>query len=109
MVLGAWAVLAVRHTNHSRVFARSVFGICAVLVVIGLCTPDGLWLIPAHWPQDVRQGQPVLTSGPSWYGYIPANPGDDVINGLVALSGLLFGFLPFGLRPWRYWQRANAG
>jgi hypothetical protein len=50
----------------------------------------------------------MLTNGASWYGFIPANPADDVINGLVALSGLIFGFLAYGLRPWGYWRRPTA-
>jgi len=105
MVLCVWAALAIRRTSLSRVFAQWVCGICAVLVLIGLFTPDGVWLIPAHWPQDARNGQIALISNASWYGYIPANLGDDVINGLVALSGLVFGCLAFGLRPWGYWRR----
>ncbi len=105
--LAVFAALALAQTASARTFARSVFWVCAVLVVIGLLTPDGLWLVPAAWPDDVASARISLLSAPSWYGFIPANPPDDALNALVGLSGLVFGYLPVGLRPWGYW-RARA-
>src|SRR5260221_13324187 len=45
--LAAYAALAFSRTSTARTFGQTVFWICAVLVGIGLLTPDGLWLRPA--------------------------------------------------------------
>jgi hypothetical protein len=105
--LAVYAALALSRTSVSRGFARSVFWVCAVLVVIGLVTPDGVWLVPANWDTDASQ-PPRPTAVASWYGFIPANPPDDALNALVGLSGFVFGFMPIGLRPWGYWRTARA-
>jgi hypothetical protein len=104
LALAVFAVLAFSRTSSSRVFAQSVFWVCAVLVAIGLLTPDGLWLVPAVWEDDVVAGRIATVNGASWYGFIPANPPDDALNALVGLSGFVFGFLPVGLRSWGYWR-----
>src|SRR5437870_13181607 len=65
--LAVYAVLALSQTSAARGFARCVFWVCLGLGVIGLLTPDGVWLIPANWPTDV-QGDgitPVATA--SWF------------------------------------------
>jgi len=100
LALAVFAVLALSRTSSSRVFAQSVFWVCAVLVVIGLLTPDGLWLVSATWEDDVVAGRIAPVNVASWYGFIPANPPDDALNALVGISGFVFGFLPVGLRPW---------
>ena len=106
--LAVYAVVALSSTSASRGFARAVFWICAVLVVVGLLTPDGVWLVPTSWPDDAvgRGIAPVATA--SWYGFIPANPPDDALNALVGLSGFIFGYMAIGLRPWGYWRTARA-
>ena len=104
--LAVYAVLAFKSTSASRGFGRAVFWICAVLVMIGLFTPDGVWLVPANWDADL--GQPPRQAAASWYGFIPANPPDDALNALVGLSGFVFGFMPVGLRPWGYWRAVRA-
>lgn len=108
LALCAWAVLAFRRTGTARTFAQWVFGSCLVLVLIGLFTKDGLWLVPAEWSQDAANGEIIRARSLNWYGFIPANPADDVINALVAASGFIFGFLPIGLRPWAYWRQEAA-
>ena len=106
--LAVYAALALSHTSAARGFGQTVFWVCAVLVVIGLLTPDGLWLLPANWGPDVAGDRIAPVSSPSWYGFIPANPPDDALNALVGLSGFVFGFMPIGLRPWGYWRIARA-
>src|SRR5438309_6917694 len=54
--LAVYAALALGRTSMARGFARTVFWVCLVLVLIGLFTPDGLWLIPASWDVDVPGG-----------------------------------------------------
>jgi len=108
LVLCAWAIIAVRRTAWCRAFGWGVFLACAPLVVIGLLTPQGLWLVPAHWPADVANGEVTLVTTPSWYGFIPANIPDDIINTLVGLSGLIIALHPVALRPWDYWRRSAA-
>jgi hypothetical protein len=51
--LAVYAALAVSRTSAARGFGQTVFWVCAVLVVIGLVTPDGVWLLPANWGPDV--------------------------------------------------------
>lgn len=108
VLLGIWAIVAMRETGWCRAFGWGVFLSCAVLVVIGLLTPQGVWLTPAHWPADAANGQVTLTTTPSWYGFIPANIPDDVLNSLVGLSGLIIAMHPLALRPWGYWRRGAA-
>ena len=102
--LAVYAAWALSSTPASRGFARTVFGICAALVLIGLLTPDGVWLVPTNWPEDVSGQSITPIATVSWYGFIPANPPDDALNALVGLSGLIFGFGPLGLRSWGYWR-----
>ena len=106
--LAVYAALAFSRTPSARSFAQTVFWICAVLVGIGLLTPDGLWLVPANWSADVSGDRIAPVANTGWYGFIPANPPDDALNALVGLSGFVFGFLPVGLRPWGYWRAARA-
>ena len=106
--LAVYAALAFSRTSASRGFARSVFWVCAVLLAIGLLTPDGLWLVPANWDTDVSGQRIAPAAVASWYGFIPANPPDDALNALVGLTGYVFGYLPLGLRPWGYWRTARA-
>jgi len=109
MVLAVLGVFAIWSTTTSRYFAQLVFYTCAVLVVIGILEPEGFWFSPVHWSRDVANGQLVGTTRLSWYGLVPLNWADTALNGLVALSGFLFGFTPFGLRPWGYWRRSAVG
>jgi hypothetical protein len=106
--LAVFAALALSRTSVSRAFGQTVFWVCAVLVVIGLLTPDGLWLAPTNWGADAVGDRITPVAPTSWYGFIPANPADDALNALVGLSGLIFGFMPIGLRPWGYWRTARA-
>ena len=106
--LAIYAVLALSRTSAARGFARTVFWVCLALVVTGLLTPDGLWLIPASWDLDVSGGRISPVATPSWYGFIPANPPDDALNALVGLSGFVGGYMQVGLRPWGYWRRTPA-
>jgi hypothetical protein len=106
--LAVYAALAFSRTSAARGFARTVFWVCAGLVLIGLLTPDGVWLISADWGGDVTGGRVAPVGSASWYGFIPANPPDDALNALVGLSGLVFGFMPLGLRPWGYWRTARV-
>jgi hypothetical protein len=106
--LAVFAALAFSRTSVSRAFGQTVFWVCAVLVVIGLLTPDGLWLVPANWGSDVSGDRIAPIATTSWYGFIPANPPDDALNALVGLSGFIFGFMPVGLRPWGYWRTTRA-
>ena len=106
--LAVYALWALSSTTASRGFARAVFWICAVLVVIGLLTPDGVWLVPANWPDDVAGQTTAPSVAASWYGFIPANPPDDALNALVGLSGFVFGYMALGLRPWGYWRTSKA-
>jgi len=106
--LAGYAALAFGRTSTARSFGQTVFWICAVLVGIGLLTPDGLWLVPANWSADVNGDRIAPVANTGWYGFIPANPPDDALNALVGLSGFVFGFLPVGLRPWGYWRAARA-
>lgn len=106
--LALYAALALSRTSTARAFGQTVFWVCAVLVAIGLVTPDGLWLVPANWGPDVVGDRIAPVSSPGWYGFIPANPPDDALNALVGLSGFVAGFLPIGLRPWGYWRVARA-
>ena len=66
MILAVAAVFAAKRVSSARHFARWVFAVCAVWVLIGLITPDGVWLLPARWPADVASGQPAVVSGASW-------------------------------------------
>jgi hypothetical protein len=105
LALAVYAALALSRTSSARGFGQTVFLVCAVLVLIGLLTPDGVWLVPANWGADVDgAGRISPVSGASWYGFIPANPPDDALNALVGISGFIFGFMPVGLRPWGYWR-----
>jgi hypothetical protein len=106
--LGIWAIIAMRKTAWCRPFGWGVFWSCAALVVIGLLTPQGVWLVPAHWPGDASNGVVTLTTTPNWYGYIPANIPDDILNSLVGLSGLIIALHPVALRPWGYWRTRTA-
>ena len=106
--LAVYAAIAFSKTSSARGFAQTVFWICALLVLIGLLTPDGVWLVPASWGADVVGDHIVPASSPGWYGFIPANPPDDALNTLVGLSGFVFGFMPVGLRAWGYWRTAQA-
>ncbi len=106
--LAVYAALAFSRTSTARGFARAVFWICAVLVVIGLLTPDGVWLVPANWGADAVGDHIAPVASASWYGFIPANLPDDALNALVGLSGFVFGFMPVGLRPWGYWRTTPA-
>jgi hypothetical protein len=89
--------------SAARYFARVVFVCAGLLLVIGLLTPDGLWLVAANWPADVQGNTVRPVAGASWSGFIPTDPPDDLIDAIVAASGFVFGYLPIGLRPWRYW------
>jgi hypothetical protein len=104
MGLAVVAVFAHLRTSTSRAYARFVFWSCAALVAIGLFTKDGLWLVPARWPDDIEGDRIRPKTEPSWYGFIPANPADDFLNALVAVSGFVFGYLPLGLRRWGFWR-----
>jgi hypothetical protein len=106
--LAIYAALAFSRTSAARSFGQTVFWICALLVGIGLLTPDGLWLLPANWSTDVNGDRIAPMANAGWYGFIPANPPDDALNALVGLSGFAFGFMPIGLRPWGYWRTARA-
>ena len=106
--LAVYAVFALSQTSVARGFARCVFWVCLGLVIIGLLTPDGLWLIPTNWGSDVQGDRIVPVAGVSWYGFIPANPPDDALNALVGLSGFVAGYMPVGLRPWGYWRTRQA-
>jgi Domain of unknown function (DUF4383) len=106
--LAVYAVLAVSRTSTARGFAQTVFWVCAILVIIGLLTPDGVWLVPADWGTDLNGNRLAPVAAASWYGFIPANPPDDALNALVGLSGFVFGFMPVGLRAWGYWRTAPA-
>jgi Domain of unknown function (DUF4383) len=106
--LAVYAAFALSSMSRSRGFSRAVFWVCLVLVLIGLFTPDGVWLVPSNWPDDVavQRITPVATA--SWYLFIPANPPDDALNALVGLSGFVFGYMPIGLRAWGYWRTEPA-
>src|SRR5262249_3750991 len=106
--LGIWAIIALRKTSWCRAFGWGVFLSCAPLVIIGLLTPDGVWLVPAHWSTDVVNDQITLVTTPGWYGFIPANIPDDIINTIVGLSGLIIALHPIALRPWGYWRQKAA-
>ena len=106
--LAVYAVFALAHTSTARGFARTVFWVCAALVLIGLLTPDGVWLVPADWNADSIGQRITPVASVSWYGFVPANPPDDALNALVGLSGFVFGFMPVGLRAWGYWRTAHA-
>jgi hypothetical protein len=108
LLLAVYAALAFSRTSSARGFGQTVFWVCAVLVIIGLLTPDGLWLLPADWGADVAGARIAPVSNASWYGLIPANPPDDALNALVGLSGFIFGFMPVGLRQWGNWRIARA-
>jgi hypothetical protein len=108
LALAVYAALAFSQTSTARGFGQTVFWVCAVLVVIGLLTQDGVWLLPANWPADVVGDRIAPASSAAWYGFIPANPPDDALNALVGLSGFIFGFMPIGLRPWGYWRTTRA-
>jgi hypothetical protein len=106
--LALWAVWALRRHGSSRAFAAGVFVVAGLFLLTGLLTPDGVWLVPAHWPADAANGTITASVTPSWYGLIPANWPDDVLDFAVALSGLIFGLTPYGDRAWGYWRRAAA-
>ena len=106
--LAVYAALALSRPSAARGFAQCVFWVCAGLVLIGLLTPDGVWLTPANWSTDVLGDRIAPVAATGWYGFIPANPPDDALNALVGLSGFVFGFMPLGLRPWGYWRTARV-
>ena len=108
IMLAIWAIIAMRKTSWSRAFGWGVFWPCAMLVLIGLLTPQGVWLVPANWPADASNNVVTLTTTPNWYGFIPANIPDDIINSLVGLSGLIIALHPVALRPWGYWRDRTA-
>ena len=105
--LALWAVFALRRHGSARAFAVGVFVVAGLFLLVGMFTPDGVWLVPANWPDDVSNNAVTVTVTPSWYGFIPANWADDVLDFGVALSGLLFGLTAFGDRPWGYWRRST--
>jgi hypothetical protein len=108
LFLCVWAIIAMRRTGWCRAFGWGVFVSCATLVVIGLLTPQGLWLVPANWPADVANGDVTLVTTPNWYGFVPANIPDDIINSLVGLSGLIIAVHPIAWRPWGFWRQKAA-
>jgi hypothetical protein len=101
LALCALGLVAAWRTWSARLHAQAIFVAAGLLLVIGLVTPDGVWLVPASWPADVTDGQIVLSAQPQWYGFITANWADDLVNLLVASSGFMFGLTPIGYRPWR--------
>ena len=107
VAISLWALFALQKHGLSRGFARGVFWICAVLIVIGLVTPNGLLFVPGHWPQDLATGHLLLSTPPAHYLYFPLNFGDDVVNVLFTITAFVFGFLPIGSRAWGFWRKAD--
>lgn len=64
--LAVCAALVLSRISTARDFARCVFWVCAVLVMIGLLTPDGLWLISTTYTGDVSSGRIPPVSPASW-------------------------------------------
>lgn len=105
VLLGIIGLFAIRQTSAAREYARLILLVVTIFLIMGLTTDDGVWMVSANWNEISAAGEPLLTAAPSWYGYIPLNPADDVLHALVALSAILVGLTPLGLRPWGFWRK----
>lgn len=108
ILLGLIGLFAYRHTSGSREYARLIVLVVAIFLIMGLTTDDGVWMVSANWNEIAAAGQPVLSAEPSWYGYIPLNPADDILHAIVLLSAVIVGLTPIGLRPWGFWRKNGS-